>query len=65
LMRSAAAEEDGTEKNAITPGPLKPAREQLGELLLELNQPALALKEFKTLQKKSWVTSGSGSLPSE
>jgi hypothetical protein len=26
---------------------LKPAREQLGELLLELNQPALALKEFK------------------
>jgi hypothetical protein len=47
LMRSAAAEEDGTEKNAITPGPLKPAREQLGELLLELNQPALALKEFK------------------
>ena len=47
LLRSAAAEEDGTEKNAITPGPLKPAREQLGELLLELNQPALALKEFK------------------
>lgn len=47
LMRSAAAEEDGTEKNAITPGPLKPAREQLGELLLELNQPALALQEFE------------------
>jgi Tfp pilus assembly protein PilF len=48
LMRSAAEEEDGTEKNAITPGPLKPAREQLGELLLELNQPAPALKEFET-----------------
>jgi hypothetical protein len=47
LMRSAAAEEDHTEKNAITPGPLKPAREQLGELLLKLNQPALALKEFE------------------
>jgi tetratricopeptide (TPR) repeat protein len=47
LMRSAVEEEDGTEKNAITPGPLKPAREQLGELLLELNQPVLALKEFE------------------
>jgi hypothetical protein len=47
LMRSAADEEDSTEKNAITPGPVKPAREQLGELLFELNRPALALKEFE------------------
>ncbi len=47
-MRAAAALEDKTEKSAVTPGPLAPAREQLGELLLELKQPALALKEFKS-----------------
>jgi hypothetical protein len=45
-MRGAAEMEDGTEKNAITPGPLAPARELLGEMLLELNQPAQALAEF-------------------
>jgi hypothetical protein len=46
-MRSAAELEDQTEKNAITPGPLTPAREQLGEMLLELKRPAEALKEFE------------------
>src|SRR6478672_2123845 len=46
-MRAAAELEDGTEKNAITPGPLAPARELLGELLLELKRPAEALKEFE------------------
>ena len=35
--------EDRTEKSAVTPGPLAPARELLGELLLQLNQPADAL----------------------
>jgi len=49
-MREAAAREDATEKSALTPGPIAPARELLGEMLLELNQPAEALKEFeKTL----------------
>jgi tetratricopeptide (TPR) repeat protein len=47
LLRSAAEKEDATEKSAITPGPIKPAREQLGELLLASDQPALALKEFE------------------
>jgi tetratricopeptide (TPR) repeat protein len=47
LMRSASQREDATEKAAITPGPLKPAREQLGEMLLLDKQPALALKEFE------------------
>lgn len=52
-MRAAAELEDGTEKNAITPGPLAPARELLGELLLELKRPAEALKEFEaTLTKE-------------
>jgi hypothetical protein len=52
-MRSAAEMEDGTEKSAITPGPLMPARELLGELLLELKRPADAQKEFEaTLTKE-------------
>ena len=52
-MRAAAEREDGTEKNAVTPGPLTPAREQLGEMLLELKLPSQALKEFEaTLTKE-------------
>ncbi len=38
-MRAAAEAEDKTEKNVVTPGPLAPARELLGDLLLQLNQP--------------------------
>ncbi len=48
LMREAADQEDAIEKLPVTPGPIVPAREQLGDLLLEQNQPALALKEFQT-----------------
>ena len=45
---SAAEREDATEKNAITPGPLAPARELLGEMLLASHQPAQALTAFET-----------------
>lgn len=48
LMRSAADEEDSIEKLPVTPGPILPAREQLGSLLLQQNQPEQALKEFQT-----------------
>jgi len=48
LMREAADEEDAVEKLPVTPGPIVPAREQLGYLLLEQNHPGLALKEFET-----------------
>jgi tetratricopeptide (TPR) repeat protein len=48
LMRAAAELDDATEKHPVTPGTLLPAREQLGELLLELKQPAAALQEFET-----------------
>ena len=52
-MRAAVEMEDGTEKSAVTPGPLMPARELLGEMLLELKRPAEALKEFEaTLTKE-------------
>jgi tetratricopeptide (TPR) repeat protein len=48
LMRAAADLDDATEKHPVTPGALLPAREQLGELLLELKQPSTALREFET-----------------
>jgi tetratricopeptide (TPR) repeat protein len=51
-MKSAAEIEDGTDKKAITPGPLAPARELFGEMLLEFNQPAQALEQFEATLKK-------------
>jgi tetratricopeptide (TPR) repeat protein len=50
LMRAAAELEDKNEKHIVTPGRIVPARELLGEMLLELKQPALALKEFEASQ---------------
>jgi hypothetical protein len=52
-MESAAQMEDGTEKSAVTPGPLAPARELLAEMLLQMNEPKQALEQFEaTLQKE-------------
>jgi hypothetical protein len=51
-MKSAAELEDGTEKSAVTPGPLAPARELLGEMFLKLNDPAQALQQFQATLKK-------------
>ena len=52
-MREAARREDATEKDAVTPGPLAPARELLGDMLLELNRPREALAEYRaTLGKE-------------
>jgi tetratricopeptide (TPR) repeat protein len=48
LMRSAADIEDKHEKHIVTPGRLLPARELLGEMLVELKHPADALQEFET-----------------
>jgi len=47
VMRAAADEEDSVEKQPVTPGAIIPAREQLGDLLLELNRPKDALLEFQ------------------
>jgi tetratricopeptide (TPR) repeat protein len=47
LMRAAADLDDATEKHPVTPGAILPAREQLGELLLELKRPAEALREYE------------------
>jgi len=47
LMRSAADAEDASEKHVAMENRLWPMRELLGEMLLELNQPGPALKEFE------------------
>jgi hypothetical protein len=51
-MESAAALEDGTENSAVTPGPLAPARELLGEMLLESDRPTDALRQFEATLRK-------------
>ena len=52
-IREAATREDATEKSAVTPGPLAPARELLGDMLMQVNRPAEALAEYRvTLQKE-------------
>ena len=53
LMRESADEEDAIEKLPVTPGPIVPAREQLGYLLLEQKHADLARKEFETALKFS------------
>lgn len=49
---SAADHEDRTEKSVVTPGPLKPARELLGDMLMENKQAALALSAFEAVLHK-------------
>jgi tetratricopeptide (TPR) repeat protein len=51
-MRETANMEDLTDKAAVTPGPIAPARELLGYMLLENNQPKEALVEFEAVMKK-------------
>ncbi len=48
LMRAAADEEDAVEKLPVTPGAIVPAREQLGDLLLETGDAKAAVKEFNS-----------------
>lgn len=53
LMRSAVDLEAATEKHPVTPGPIIPARELLGDLLMELNHPAEALREYEASLRDS------------
>lgn len=46
-MTKAADLEDKTEKNPVTPGSLLPAREMLGDLLMELKRPGDALVQYE------------------
>jgi tetratricopeptide (TPR) repeat protein len=52
LMRQAADIEDKSEKNIVTPGRLLPARELLGDMLMELKRPAEAFKEYEASQQR-------------
>jgi hypothetical protein len=47
LLREAADQEESLEKLPVTPGPVVPAREQLGDLLLGQDHPTEALREFR------------------
>jgi tetratricopeptide (TPR) repeat protein len=51
-LRSAADAEDATDKSAVTPGPLAPARELLGEMLLEAGDAQGALAAFEASMAK-------------
>jgi tetratricopeptide (TPR) repeat protein len=52
LMRQAADMEDKSEKNIVTPARLLPARELLGDMLMELERPAEALQEYEASQQR-------------
>src|SRR6266566_454902 len=49
-VTSAAATEDKSEKHPVSPGRLIPARELLGDMLLESGRPAEALTEYEASQ---------------
>jgi hypothetical protein len=51
-MKAAAAAEDATEKSPVTPGPLTPARELYGAMLLDRGVPKDALAAFEATLKK-------------
>jgi tetratricopeptide (TPR) repeat protein len=51
-MTAAADAEDKTDKSAITPGPLAPARELLGYMLMEAGRNQEALAAFEAVTKK-------------
>jgi hypothetical protein len=51
-LRAAADAEDATDKSAISPGPLAPARELFGYMLLEAGRAQEALAAFEATVKK-------------
>jgi tetratricopeptide (TPR) repeat protein len=51
-MSAAADAEDKTEKHAVTPGPLAPARELYGQMLLERGMAKEALAAFEATKAK-------------
>ena len=52
MLRAAADREDSTEKDPVTPGHVISARELLGDLLLEINEPAQALQAYEAALKR-------------
>jgi hypothetical protein len=52
IAREAADQEELVEKHPVTPGPLIPARELLGDILMLHKQPAAALEAYEATLKK-------------
>jgi tetratricopeptide (TPR) repeat protein len=52
FMRAAADLEDKSDKHIVTPGRIVPARELVGDMLMELAQPAAALHEYELSQAR-------------
>ena len=52
LVRQAADLEDKNDKHPVTPGRILPAREQLGDVLMELKRPKDALAEYEQSMKR-------------
>ncbi|HEX7077440.1 MAG TPA: hypothetical protein VF363_03375 [Candidatus Eisenbacteria bacterium] len=48
-LTAAADLEDSIDKNPVTPGPLIPAREQLGDLLMDVKRPGDAVAAYKAV----------------
>ena len=53
LARAAADREDAVDKHPVTPGEVVPARELLGDMLLEVDQPHEALTEYRAVLESS------------
>ena len=51
LMRAAADMEDASDKSAVSPGRILPARELLGDMLMESGRPAEAVAEYEASLK--------------
>ena len=51
-LNAAADAEDATDKSAVSPGPIAPARELLGFMLLDAGRPQDALAAFEATMKK-------------
>jgi tetratricopeptide (TPR) repeat protein len=47
LLRIAADHEDAAERHPVTPGAVRPARELLGDLLMEMHEPKEALQAYR------------------
>ena len=52
-FREAVTREDATEKGQLTPGPLAPAHEQLGDMLMTLKRPVEARAEYRATLTRS------------
>ncbi len=53
MMQSAIELEESTQKNAITPGPVLPAQDLMGDLLMELHRPREAFQQYKASLAKA------------